>query len=108
MAEGYGVARHDVMYNDFVLVGPGSDPAGLRGLDDAAAALARVAAARAPFTSRGDGPSSIPKLDHLHCGPERRYSYHPDCSHNGGVADLVDAASRTSKSGCGFHRRAGC
>ncbi len=54
VAEGHGVARHDVMFNDFVLVGPRADPARLRGLDDAAAALARVAAARAPFASRGD------------------------------------------------------
>ena len=54
VAEGYGVRRHDVMYNDFVLVGPRADPAALRGLGDAAAALARVAAARAPFASRGD------------------------------------------------------
>ncbi len=54
VAEGYGVQRYDVMYNDFVLVGPGSDSAALRGLDDAPAALARIAAARAPFASRGD------------------------------------------------------
>ncbi len=54
VAAGYGVQRHDVMYNDFVLVGPRADPASLRGLDDAAAALARVAATRAPFASRGD------------------------------------------------------
>ncbi len=54
VAEGYGLRRHDVMYNDFVLVGSRADPAALRGLDDAAAALARVAAARAPFASRGD------------------------------------------------------
>ncbi len=54
VAEGYGLRRHDVMYNDFVVVGPRADPAALRGLDDAAAALARVAAARAPFASRGD------------------------------------------------------
>jgi len=54
VAAGFGVERHGVMYNDFVLVGPRADPAALRGLDDAAAALARVAQARAPFASRGD------------------------------------------------------
>ncbi len=54
VAEGYGVKRHDVMYNDFVLVGPRADPAALRGLDDAVAALARVARAGALFASRGD------------------------------------------------------
>ncbi len=54
VAEGFGVARHDVMYNDFVIVGPAADPAAVRGLTDAAAALARIAGAAAPFASRGD------------------------------------------------------
>ncbi len=54
VAEGWGVKRHDVMYNDFVLVGPKSDPAGVRGLRDAAAAFRRIGEARAPFASRGD------------------------------------------------------
>jgi len=54
VAEGYGVARFDVMYNDFVIVGPGADPAGLAGADNAASAMAAIAAAEAPFASRGD------------------------------------------------------
>ena len=54
VAEGYGVKRHDVMYNDFVLVGPGADPAGVRGRTDAARALAQIAGAGALFASRGD------------------------------------------------------
>lgn len=54
VAEGFGSARFDLMYNDFVLVGPAADPAGIAGLGDAAAALARIARARAPFLSRGD------------------------------------------------------
>ena len=54
VAEGYGVKRFDLMYNDFVLVGPENDPAGIEGMKDAAAALARIRAARAPFVSRGD------------------------------------------------------
>ena len=54
VAQGHGVARHDVMYNDFVLLGPTADPAGISGLRDAAEALARIAKARAPFLSRGD------------------------------------------------------
>jgi tungstate transport system substrate-binding protein len=54
VAEGFGVRRHDVMYNDFVIVGPKSDPAGIEGGRDAAAALAKIAAAEAPFASRGD------------------------------------------------------
>jgi tungstate transport system substrate-binding protein len=54
VAEGYGVKRHPVMYNDFLLVGPAVDPAGIRGIKDAAAALAKIAAAETPFASRGD------------------------------------------------------
>ena len=54
VAEGHGSARFDLMYNDFVLVGPAADPAGIAGAGDAAAALARIAAAQAPFVSRGD------------------------------------------------------
>lgn len=54
VAEGYGVARVDVMFNDFVLVGPADDPAGLHAADTAAAAMARIARAGAVFASRGD------------------------------------------------------
>ncbi len=54
VAEGFGVARHDVMYNDFVLVGPKDDPAGIAGAQDAASALAKIAGAKSPFVSRGD------------------------------------------------------
>ena len=54
VADGYGVARFDLMYNDFVVVGPPSDPAGVAGMTDTVAALARVAATEAPFASRGD------------------------------------------------------
>ena len=54
VAEGYGVRRLEVMYNDFILVGPQSDPAKIRGTKDIAAALKGVAASRAPFASRGD------------------------------------------------------
>ena len=54
VAEGYGSERFDLMYNDFVVVGPAGDPAGIAGTGDAAAALGRIAAAEAPFVSRGD------------------------------------------------------
>jgi len=54
VAEGYGIDRRDVMYNDFVIVGPSADPAHIRGLKDARTALTQIAAAKAPFTSRGD------------------------------------------------------
>ncbi len=52
--EGHGTARHDVMYNDFIIVGPADDPAGVAGMTTAAEALAAIAAAEAPFASRGD------------------------------------------------------
>ena len=54
VAEGYGVQRFDVMYNDFVIVGPGDDPASVRDAETAAAAMAAIARAEAPFASRGD------------------------------------------------------
>ncbi|MEM8843190.1 MAG: substrate-binding domain-containing protein, partial [Pseudomonadota bacterium] len=47
VADGDGVARSDVMYNDFVIVGPPADPAGVKGMNDAPAALARIARAAA-------------------------------------------------------------
>ena len=52
--EGSGLARYDVMYNDFIIVGPTDDPAGVQGMTSAAEALAAIAAAEAPFASRGD------------------------------------------------------
>ena len=52
--QGFGVGRHDVMYNDFVIIGPMSDPAGIRGMSDVNRVLSRIAEDRAPFVSRGD------------------------------------------------------
>lgn len=52
--EGFGGPRRHVMYNDFVLIGPAADPARIAGLRDTPEALRRIAAARAPFVSRGD------------------------------------------------------
>ncbi len=52
--DGWGVQRFDVMYNDFVLVGPKQDPANIRGGKDIIAALEAIAATKAPFASRGD------------------------------------------------------
>ena len=54
VSEGYGVQRFDLMYNDFVIVGPAGDPAGVKGMNDVKAALAKLAEAKAPFASRGD------------------------------------------------------
>jgi len=54
IADGYGVHRRDVMYNDFVVIGPKSDPAGIRGLEDAVAALSKIETTASLFVSRGD------------------------------------------------------
>ncbi|MBR1174496.1 extracellular solute-binding protein [Bradyrhizobium sp. KB893862 SZCCT0404] len=54
MSEGEGVKRFDVMYNDFIIVGPKSDPAQISGSKDVTDALRKIAAAKAPFISRGD------------------------------------------------------
>lgn len=61
VADGYGVNRRDVMYNDFVIVGPASDPAEIRGLNGAIAAMARIADSRSIFVSRGDNSGTNKK-----------------------------------------------
>jgi tungstate transport system substrate-binding protein len=54
LSEGFGVKRYPVMYNDFILIGPKSDPAGIKGTKDIVAALKAIKAKDAPFISRGD------------------------------------------------------
>lgn len=54
IAEGFATERFDVMYNDFVLIGPKSDPAGISGTEDIASALTAIKDKEAPFVSRGD------------------------------------------------------
>jgi len=54
LAEGAGVKRYPVMYNDFVLIGPKSDPAGIKGMNDVAKAFQTIKEKQAPFISRGD------------------------------------------------------
>lgn len=61
VAEGYGVNRRDVMYNDFVIVGPPTDPAGIKGMTDAVAAMTKIAQAEATFISRGDNSGTNSK-----------------------------------------------
>jgi tungstate transport system substrate-binding protein len=62
---GYGVARHEIMYNDFVIVGPPGDPAGVRGMQGAGKALARIAATSSTFVSRGDDSGTHKKENTL-------------------------------------------
>src|SRR5499433_2632321 len=54
IAEGHGVKRNSVMYNDFVIIGPKNDPAGIKGSRNATFALRAIKAKGAPFISRGD------------------------------------------------------
>ena len=54
VAAGYGIDRREVMYNDFVVVGPKTDPAGIRNVKDVSAGLKKIAANKSPFASRGD------------------------------------------------------
>src|SRR5689334_25154774 len=54
VADGWGVKRYDVMYNDFIIVGPAADPAKIAGLKQAPEALKKIAEAKAPFASRAD------------------------------------------------------
>jgi tungstate transport system substrate-binding protein len=64
LAEGYGVKRYPVMYNDFVLIGPRSDPAAVRGSKDILASLAAIKLKGATFISRGDrSGTNIAELD---------------------------------------------
>ena len=54
VTDGFGIKRYAVMHNDFIILGPPNDPAGIRGQKDAAAALTKIAHAKALFVSRGD------------------------------------------------------
>jgi tungstate transport system substrate-binding protein len=64
IAEGYGLSRHELMANDFVIVGPEGDPAGIRGLTEATGTFRRIAETGAPFLTRGDlSGTHIKELD---------------------------------------------
>ncbi len=65
VGDGYGTKRYAVMHNDFVILGPVSDPAGIKGMTDAAGALKKIAATKIPFISRGDDSGTHTKEQHL-------------------------------------------
>ncbi|MCG6863405.1 MAG: extracellular solute-binding protein [Chromatiaceae bacterium] len=65
VADGFGVERFDVMYNDFIIVGPPSDPAGIAGMKDALAAMTKIANQQAVFASRGDNSGTHKKETQL-------------------------------------------
>jgi tungstate transport system substrate-binding protein len=54
VAAGWGVKRFDVMHNDFIVIGPAADPAGVAGMRDVVGAFKKIAESKAPFVSRGD------------------------------------------------------
>ena len=65
VSQGYGVKRFDVMFNDFVIVGPKTDPAGIRGETNAPSAFAKIARSKALFASRGDNSGTHKKEQQL-------------------------------------------
>ena len=70
VAMGWGVKRYDVMYNDFVIVGPADDPAGIAGMQEAGAVLRKIAQTQVAFISRGDESGTHKKSGH--CGKSPR------------------------------------
>jgi tungstate transport system substrate-binding protein len=93
VANGYGIDRRHVMYNDFVIVGPNTDPAGIRGLNSARTALTRIAAAKAPFASRGDDSGT----DRLELRLWKSAGIQPD-PHSGWYRDLGQGMGPTLNS----------
>ncbi len=65
VADGYGVKRSDLMYNDFIIVGPPADPAKVGGMKDGPKALSMIAKSEAIFASRGDNSGTHKKEKHL-------------------------------------------
>lgn len=65
VAEGYGTKRYAVMHNDFVILGPAKDPAGIKGMKDAAQALKKIADSGSAFVSRGDDSGTHTKEQEL-------------------------------------------
>lgn len=101
MDEGHGAERHEVAWNDFVIIGPAEDPARVAGGHDAAAALLQIDRARAPFVSRGDNSGTHAQerrlwraagLDPMQSGPMRPGAgWYRDIG--GGMGAALNAAS---------------
>jgi tungstate transport system substrate-binding protein len=94
VAQGYAPRRYPVMYNDFVLVGPRSDPAGVKG-KDIVEALSKIAAANASFISRGDksGTDAAEKRYWAQAGLTARGSGYKECGCGMGPALNIGASS---------------
>jgi tungstate transport system substrate-binding protein len=99
LAEGFGVRRYPVMYNDFILVGPKNDPARIKGSKDILAALRTIAGKRLPFISRGDRSGThIAELELWYQAgidiPPRKGSWYKDIGQGMGAA--LNTASATN------------
>jgi tungstate transport system substrate-binding protein len=94
VADGFAPRRYPVMYNDFVLVGPKGDPAGVKG-NDIVQALKKLAAANAPFVSRGDksGTDAAEKRFWAQAGVASRGSGYKECGCGMGPALNIGASS---------------
>ncbi len=116
VAEGHGIERRDVMFNDFVLVGPRGDPAGVKGRD-VVAALARIAALPAAFVSRGDRSGThAAELRYWRAAgvenPATRFAGYRECGCGMGpalnIASSLDAYSLADRgTWLGFRNRGG-
>src|SRR6185295_6308181 len=92
VAEGFGVKRYPVMYNDFILVGPKTDPAGINGSKDIAAAFKTIQSKKAPFISRGDRSGThaaelaLWKVVGIDIGPDDKGSWYKEIGQGMGAA----------------------
>lgn len=103
LADGYGIDRRDVMYNDFVLIGPEDDSGGIRGNTDASAALTRIAANGVLFISRGDDSGTHKKERQLwqQAGVEPAGAWYREVGQGMGkvlqIADELQACTLTDR-----------
>jgi tungstate transport system substrate-binding protein len=95
MQEGYGVNRRDLMFNDFVVVGPESDPAGIAGSDSATDAFAAIADSESTFVSRGDnsGTHTKEKVVWSEAGVEPGGNWYREAG--AGMGDVLNQASES-------------
>jgi len=111
MAEGYGKSREAIMQNDFVLVGPAADSAGVKGLASATAAFSRIARHNAPFVSRGDRSGTHQKEEEVwkRAGVEPRGDWYVKSGQGMGavlrMADQKNAYTLTDRATYLAHRK---
>jgi tungstate transport system substrate-binding protein len=92
VAEGAGIERREAMWNDFLIAGPQDDPAGVRGMRDAAAALAKIAATKSLFASRGDKSGTHGRENDLWKAAGGRPDWDGYLSRGGGQVETIQVA----------------